>query len=410
MEDHKVKIYVSPHGADVLLRQALSLGNEDSTHMWGSKFGSVPLGLVAMTQEGSEGLLCVFPQLLSSREFWRGSGSTGAAVARSPVLADPSVVFEPGLPPRRLPISGANLEGSVVSDFSGFIDTTVVPTTTSIGDSTNNVSFYPFGVGDTQNECSDDGSSALIYLLQPFIFFGHTYNQIYVNNNGHLTFDGPWDSYSPYSFPGHGGKDIIAPFWTDLNNCENGVISYQQYTSGDVLTQATQDINQYFPDLSFSASWVFVATWDRVAYYSYSGTETSFQVVLISNGHLSFVLMNYGRISPSQRYVQAGYDNIDSSYYFSITESLQTDFTGLTHSTNVNVTGRWAFRTDCGPQGCQFKVLSGCYRKRKPCGWKKTRDCDTLGVTKEEGNEAEGGPTPDLAWWVSRRNKWIEQP
>ncbi|XP_065130072.2 uncharacterized protein [Paramisgurnus dabryanus] len=125
MEDHKVKIYVSPHGADVLLRQALSLGNEDSTHMWGSKFGlgsakrklTFPLGLVAMTQEGSEGLLCVFPQLLSSREFWRGSGSTGAAVARSPVLADPSVVFEPGLPPRRLPISGADLEGSVVSDY-----------------------------------------------------------------------------------------------------------------------------------------------------------------------------------------------------------------------------------------------------------------------------------------------------
>ncbi|XP_073670305.1 sushi, nidogen and EGF-like domain-containing protein 1 [Paramisgurnus dabryanus] len=197
-----------------------------------------------------------------------------------------------------------SLGDTTEDDIRGFIDTTVVPTTTSIGDSTNNVSFYQFGVGDTQNECSDDGSSALIYLLQPFIFFGHTYNQIYVNNNGHLTFDQPWDSYSPYSFPGHGGKDIIAPFWTDLNNCENGVISYQQYTSGDVLTQATQDINQYFPDLSFSASWVFVATWDRVAYFSYSGTETSFQVVLISNGHLSFVLMNYGRIAPSAQYVQ----------------------------------------------------------------------------------------------------------
>nr|XP_055031164.1 alpha-tectorin isoform X1 [Misgurnus anguillicaudatus] len=256
-------------------------------------------------------------------------------------------------------------------DGWGFTPTTVVPTTTSIRETTDTdgwgfthttvettdnitVSFYPFGVGDTVNERSDDGSSAVIYLLQPFIFFGHTYNQIYVNNNGHLTFDGPWYSWSPYSFPGHGGKDIIAPFWTDLDNRGNGVISYQQYTSGDVLTQATQDINQYFPDLSFSASWVFVATWDRVAYYSYSGTETSFQVVLISNGHLSFVLMNYGRIAPSQRYVQAGYENMDSSYYFSVTGSLQTDFTGLTYSSNVNVTGRWAFRTDYGPRGCQF--------------------------------------------------------
>lgn len=34
--------------------------------------------------------------------------------------------------------------------------------------------------------------------------------------------------------------------------------------------------------------------------------ETSFQVVLISNGHLSFVVMNYGAIAPTQRYVQVG--------------------------------------------------------------------------------------------------------
>ncbi|KTG31766.1 hypothetical protein cypCar_00048845, partial [Cyprinus carpio] len=175
-----------------------------------------------------------------------------------------------------------------------------------------------------------------------------------VNNNGHLTFDGAWGSFSPYQFPAYGGKDLIAPFWTDIDNSWNGVISYQQYTSGSVLTQATQDINQYFPDLSFSASWVFVATWDRVAYYYNSGTETSFQVVLISNGHLSFVVINYGAIAPTQRYVQAGYDTIDSSHHFSITGSLQNDITSLPHSSNVNVPGRWAFRTDYGSRGCQF--------------------------------------------------------
>ncbi|XP_065124446.2 sushi, nidogen and EGF-like domain-containing protein 1 [Paramisgurnus dabryanus] len=208
-------------------------------------------------------------------------------------------------------------------------------------------SFYPYGIGDTVNGRIDDGSSVVIYLLQQFIFFGHTYNQTYVNNNGHLTFNAAWYSFSPYSFPAYGGIDLIAPFWTDIDNRYNGVISYQQYTSGSVLTQATQDINQYFPDLNFSASWVFVATWDRVAYYSNSGTETSFQVVLISNGNFSFVLMNYGTIAPSQRNVQAGYDTVNSSYYFSITKTLQT-FTDLTNSSNVNVSGRWAFRTDLG--------------------------------------------------------------
>jgi len=32
--------------------------------------------------------------------------------------------------------------------------------------------------------------------------------------------------------------------------------------------------------------------------------ETSFQVVLISDGHFSFVLINFGTIAPAQRYVQ----------------------------------------------------------------------------------------------------------
>lgn len=41
-------------------------------------------------------------------------------------------------------------------------------------------------------------------------------------------------------------------------------------------------------------------------YYLSFFKETSFQVVLISNGHLSFVVMNYGAIAPTQRYVQVG--------------------------------------------------------------------------------------------------------
>nr|XP_055041675.1 sushi, nidogen and EGF-like domain-containing protein 1 [Misgurnus anguillicaudatus] len=226
-------------------------------------------------------------------------------------------------------------------------------------------SFYPYGIEDIVNERIDDGSSAVIYLLQPYIFFGLTYNQIYVNNNGHLTFDTAWYSYSPHDFQAYGGKDIIAPLWTDIDNRLNGVISYQQYTSGSVLTQATQDINQYFPDLNFSASWVFVATWDKVAYYPYSGTETSFQVVLISNGNFSFVLINYGTIAPSHLPVQAGYDNINSRY--SISEKLD-NFTSLKYSSNVNVLGRWAFRTDLRSPGCQFNDVNEIYVNSSVCG------------------------------------------
>ncbi|XP_051771672.1 sushi, nidogen and EGF-like domain-containing protein 1 [Ctenopharyngodon idella] len=260
--------------------------------------------------------------------------------------------------------------------------------------------FYPFGTGDTENDRSDDGISPGISLLQQFVFFGQAYNQVYINNNGYLNFDWPWNSYIPYQFPSYGVRDLIAPFWTDIDNRDNGVISYRQYTSGSVLTEATQDINQYFPALSFSATWVFVATWDKVAYYPLSGTETSFQVVLISDGHFSFVLMNYGTISPTQRYVQAGYDTISSRYHFSITGSLQSNITSLTYSSNVNVPGRWAFRTDNGLQGCQFNgnIISDVFQ----C------NLETLsGVMPPASRDA---PVPAAASSVARSPAVIPKP
>ncbi|XP_062388515.1 sushi, nidogen and EGF-like domain-containing protein 1 [Sardina pilchardus] len=210
--------------------------------------------------------------------------------------------------------------------------------------------FYPFGsaAGDTFSSRSDDGSSPLITLLQSFPFFGRTYQQIYVNHNGHLTFNASLGTFTPPAFPQNSNRDIIAPFWTDLDNRQKGMISYQQYTTGDVLQNATQDINSYFPNVTFTATWVFVATWDRVAYYSNSGTETTFQVVLISDSNLSFVLMNYGVIAQTNKDVQIGYDTISSTHHGSLRTCYPNntiDIVNLHTSSNINVQGRWAFAT-----------------------------------------------------------------
>ena len=157
-----------------------------------------------------------------------------------------------------------------------------------------------------------------------------------VNHNGHLTFNAAWYRYSPQRFPLRGSRDLIAPFWTDLDNTRNGQIYYNQYTNGSVLQQATRDINTYFPSLRFNASWVFVATWYEVAYYynkwhsksacfywrntwfccecvfyqliflkaTHFLQRTTVQAVLISGGSYSFVLMNYGQIAATNRLVQ----------------------------------------------------------------------------------------------------------
>ncbi|XP_074476997.1 alpha-tectorin-like [Sebastes fasciatus] len=227
------------------------------------------------------------------------------------------------------------------------------PTTTVI---TVTRPLYP--IEGTRNPTQLDGSSPRILLHRPFVYFRRTYNQIYVNNNGHLTFNSPWYSYIAERIPVRGFRDFIAPFWTDFDHRVTGQVIYNQYTNGSILGRATEDINRYFPALNFTANWVFVATWYQVAYYPTDGTQTTVQAVLISGGQYSFVLMNYGIIAFTTINVQAGYDTENSPHHFSIPGSFSNTSTGINStfplSSNVNVTGRWAFQVDGGLRGCTF--------------------------------------------------------
>ncbi len=101
-------------------------------------------------------------------------------------------------------------------------------------------------------------------VISQFILDLNWFLEFQVNDNGLLTFNQPSPEAQPSSFPTYGTEDYIAPLWTDLNDFGMGVYSYQQYTNGSVLTRATRDINRYFPQRAFTASWVFVATWDFV--------------------------------------------------------------------------------------------------------------------------------------------------
>ncbi|XP_043089103.1 testisin-like, partial [Puntigrus tetrazona] len=87
---------------------------------------------------------------------------------------------------------------------------------------------YPFGNEDIENPSVDDGSSQLILLEEPFVYFGHVYQEVYVNNNGHLTFNGPLSQPTPNYLYSQLNRDIIAPLWTDMDNTVNGTISYRQ--------------------------------------------------------------------------------------------------------------------------------------------------------------------------------------
>lgn len=63
---------------------------------------------------------------------------------------------------------------------------------------------------------NDDGSTSLVDIGFLANFFGVQKNQLYVNNNGNVTFDAPLGSYTPFGLTST-GQQIIAPFFADVD-------------------------------------------------------------------------------------------------------------------------------------------------------------------------------------------------
>ncbi len=68
---------------------------------------------------------------------------------------------------------------------------------------------------------NDDGSTGLVDLPFSIDFFGSTYNSLYVNNNGNVTFAQPLSTYTPSALTTF-GSPIIAPFWADVDTAVAG--------------------------------------------------------------------------------------------------------------------------------------------------------------------------------------------
>jgi hypothetical protein len=115
----------------------------------------------------------------------------------------------------------------------------------------------------TQLPLNDDSST---YVDLPFAFdFYGSRTSMYINTNGNLSFEGPYEAFSPVDFPSN-EYQMIAPFWADVDTTVSGDIWYKAIGSEK-----------------------FVVTWTEVAHYNYdddnsSGLVNDFQVI-ISTGN-----------------------------------------------------------------------------------------------------------------------------
>lgn len=85
---------------------------------------------------------------------------------------------------------------------------TAAATACLIEDPTNDVSFRVL-------PANDDGSTPAVSLPFTFNLFGNNYTQLYINNNGNVTFDASNGDFTATGFPS--SFDMIAPFWADVD-------------------------------------------------------------------------------------------------------------------------------------------------------------------------------------------------
>ena len=129
---------------------------------------------------------------------------------------------------------------------------------------------------------NDDGSTSQITLPFTADFFGNTYNSLWVNNNGDVTFSGPYSTYTPYGLSA-ATLPIIAPFFADVDTrgAGSGLVTYG--------------------DGTYAGHTAFGANWPNVGYYdAHTDLLNNFQVILVDRsdtGSGNFdIYFNYDQI------------------------------------------------------------------------------------------------------------------
>ncbi len=90
-------------------------------------------------------------------------------------------------------------------------------------------SIVPFAGYAPPNYENDDGSTANIPIPFNFCLYGTNYTSMWINNNGNITFDGPYATFSPVGFPSN-QYVMVAPFWGDVDTRNGGGLVYYKIT------------------------------------------------------------------------------------------------------------------------------------------------------------------------------------
>lgn len=114
---------------------------------------------------------------------------------------------------------------------------------------------------------NDDGSTGLQNIGFNLNFFGNNWNQLYVNNNGNVTFTEPLGTYTPFGITA-GSLAMLAPFFADVDTRTGNVVTYGSNTLGGRN--------------------VFGVNWINVGYFSrHTDLLNSFQLIITDRSDIA---------------------------------------------------------------------------------------------------------------------------
>lgn len=113
---------------------------------------------------------------------------------------------------------------------------------------------------------NDDSSSPHVPLPFGVNFYGSSFQSLWVNNNGNVTFDGPLSTYTPFGLAGTKSQ-IIAPFFADV----------------DTRGEGSQPVTYGWGETTYEGHRAFCVNWINVGYYSRQTDKlNSFQMLLVN--------------------------------------------------------------------------------------------------------------------------------
>ena len=237
--------------------------------------------------------------------------------------------------------------------------------------------FLPYGVeaGDSSvNKALDDGSSSVLILPFPFRFFDTLKSILYVNTNGHISFDEPLNFYDPRPLP-IPDLPLIAPYWADVDTTppDGGQIWYRISTNNSFITDLIESIvSSQLTLSSFTPEYLVIITWDHVGYFNQQTNKTNtFQCILAADNAASYVIYQYaddeiqwttssssgGTDGLGGNAALVGYNAGDCIRYRTVRESRTAEIINITKTSNVGMPGVYVFKVD-GMERCTIGTHS----------------------------------------------------